>query len=69
MERELEIIGEALNRISKIEKIEIQFYRQIIGLRNRIVHSYDTVEDELVWTIVTRHLPILKLEIENLLNT
>ena len=69
VERELEIIGEALNRIAKIEKLEIQFYRQIIGLRNRIVHSYDNIDDELIWTIATRHLPILKIEIENLLNT
>lgn len=69
VERELEIIGEALNRIAKIEKLEIQFYRQIIGLRNRIAHSYDNIDDELIWTIATRHLPILKIEIENLLNT
>lgn len=69
VERELEIIGEALNRIAKVEKIEIQFYRQIVGLRNRIVHSYDNIDDELIWTIATRHLPILKIEIENLLNT
>ena len=69
VERELEIIGEALYRIAKIEKLEIQFYRQIIGLRNRIVHSYDNIDDELIWTIATRHLPVLKIEIENLLNT
>ncbi len=69
VERELEIIGEALNRIAKIEKLDIQFYRQIIGLRNRIAHSYDSIDDELIWTIATRHLPTLKLEIENLLNT
>ena len=69
VERELEIIGEALNRIAKIEKLDIQFYRQIIGLRNRIIHCYDTIDDELIWTIATRHLPILKTEIQNLLNT
>lgn len=69
VERKLEIIGEALNRIAKVEKIEIQFYRQIVGLRNRIVHSYDNIDDELIWTIATRHLPTLKIQIKNLLNT
>ena len=69
VERELEIIGEAMNRITKIEKLNIQSYQQIISLRNRIIHSYDNIDDEVIWTIADRHLPILKIEIENLLNS
>jgi uncharacterized protein with HEPN domain len=68
VEREFEIIGEALNRINKIQKIEIQFFQQIISLRNKIIHSYDNVDDIIMWGIITKHLPVLKLEIENLLN-
>lgn len=69
VEREFEIIGEALNRINKTQKVEIQYYKRIISLRNKIIHSYDNIDSVVMWEIVTNHLPILKLEIENLLNT
>ncbi len=68
IERELEIIGEAINRIQKVQKIEIQFYKQIISLRNQIIHSYDNIDDIIMWAIITKHLPILKIEITNLIN-
>ncbi len=68
IEREFEIIGEALNRINKVQKLEIQFYQRIISLRNKIIHSYDNIDDVVMWEIVINHLPILKIEIENLLN-
>ncbi|CAN1507911.1 COG2361 Uncharacterized conserved protein [Flavobacteriaceae bacterium] len=69
IERELEIIGEALSSLKKLDNsIEISFYKQIIGLRNQIIHSYDNIDDEIIWGIVIRHLPKLKIEIENLLN-
>ena len=45
IEREFEIIGEATNRIKKVQKIDIQFHKQMIGLRNKIIHSYDNVDD------------------------
>jgi uncharacterized protein with HEPN domain len=69
IEREFSIIGEALNRINKVQKLEIQFYQRIISLRNKIVHSYDNVDDIVMWEIITKHLPILKTEVQNLLNT
>lgn len=70
VERELEIIGEAINNLKKIDdSIRITFQRQIISLRNQIIHSYDNIDDEMIWGIVIKHLPILKIEIENLLNT
>ena len=69
IERELEIIGEALSSLKKLDNsIEISFYKQIIGLRNQIIHSYDNIDDEIIWGIVIRHLQKLKTEIENLLN-
>lgn len=70
VERELEIIGEALNNLKKLDDtVEITFYRQIIGLRNQIIHSYDNIDNETIWGILMKHLPILKIEIENLINT
>jgi len=64
VERNLEIIGEATNRIiSKDPGFPISHTRKIIGLRNRIIHGYDVVSDELVWGIVVNDLPELKAEI------
>jgi uncharacterized protein with HEPN domain len=65
VERNIEIIGEAINRIlNNMEvEIEIQNARQIIGTRNRIAHEYDNISDEVIWTIIIRELPKLKEEI------
>jgi len=68
VERELEIIGEAMTRILKTDpEIAISDKRKIIGMRNTVAHGYDTVEDEVVWGAVSRHLPLLKSEVEQLL--
>ncbi|MBW6482917.1 MAG: DUF86 domain-containing protein [Vicingaceae bacterium] len=65
VERNIEIIGEAINRITNYKNgnIEIQNARQIIGTRNRIAHEYDNISDEVIWTIIVRELPKLKDEI------
>lgn len=50
VERELEIIGEAMRRILDInEDIEIQRARRIVDLRNRVIHGYDIVDDAVIW--------------------
>lgn len=68
MVRNNEIIGEALNRILKSdETIIITNSRKIVDTRNRIIHGYYTVSDEVIWGIVIKHLPLLQSEIENLL--
>ena len=68
VERNIEIIGEATNRIlQKDDKIELSNSRKIVDTRNRIIHGYDTVSDEIIWGIVIQYLPILKTEIEQLL--
>ena len=68
IERNIEIIGEATNRIIlKDAKIELSNSRKIVDTRNRIIHGYDTVSDEIIWGIVIQYLPILKIEIEKLL--
>jgi uncharacterized protein with HEPN domain len=64
IERNIEIIGEAVNRIIKKNKdFKIENAQQIIGTRNRIIHGYDKVSDELIWSIVINHLPKLKAEV------
>jgi uncharacterized protein with HEPN domain len=68
VERNIEIIGEATNRIlQKDETIVLSNSRKIVDTRNRIIHGYDTVSDEVIWGIVDQYLPILKTEIEQLL--
>ena len=58
VERNLEIIGEAVNRILKFDNtFPLNEARNIIGTRNRIIHSYDNISDEVIWTIVSRELP------------
>lgn len=65
VERNLEIIGEAVNRIVKAQPdFKLPNARKIIATRNRIIHGYDSVSDEMIWGIVINHLPKLKLEIE-----
>ena len=69
VERNLEIIGEAVNRISKKdENLEITDKRKIIRVRNRIIHGYDQVSDELIWSIITQYLPVLEKEVRQYLN-
>ena len=69
VERNIEIIGEAMNRILQIEPdISLSNTRQMVNTRNRIIHGYDTVSDEIFWSIVFQHLPRLKAEIEALLS-
>ncbi|MBC8386508.1 MAG: DUF86 domain-containing protein [Actinobacteria bacterium] len=68
VEREIEIIGEATNRILILDKnFQIKNARQIVDTRNWVIHGYDKVDDVIIWGIVTKHLPKLKKEIEELL--
>ena len=68
VERNLEIIGEAASRIyKKSPDTDIPNIRQIIDTRNRIIHGYDTVSDEILWSIVNEYLPELKVVVEKML--
>ncbi len=69
VERNLEIIGEATKRLLDINPaITISNTRSIINTRNKISHGYDEIENPQIWGIIINHLPILKLEVEYLLN-
>lgn len=68
IERNLEIIGEAMNRILRDESdINIDNAKRIVGLRNQIIHGYDSVSDENIWGVVINHLPQLKIDINRLI--
>jgi len=67
VERNIEIIGEAINRITKHKDSDFQIKnaKRIIGTRNRIAHEYDSISDEVIWTIIIRELPELRKEIQS----
>ena len=70
VERQFEIIGEALNRLRRDEPevaAGITGAPRIIAFRNRLIHGYDAVSNEAVWLIVERYLPVLAREVEALL--
>ncbi|MCL1942852.1 MAG: DUF86 domain-containing protein [Candidatus Azobacteroides sp.] len=68
IERNLEIISEATNRIlARDPEIEISNARKIVNLRNLVIHSYDSISDENIWAIVINNLPALKKETQKLL--
>lgn len=68
VERNITIIGEAMNRLLKIApEIEITSARRIVDTRNYVIHGYDSVTDDIMWGIVVRHLPLLKAEVDRLL--
>ncbi|WP_236973580.1 HepT-like ribonuclease domain-containing protein [Membranihabitans maritimus] len=68
IERDLEIIGEAMNRILKEDaKFPVDNAKRIVGLRNLIIHGYDSVSDENIWGIINNHIPVLKLQVEELI--
>ena len=64
IEREIEIIGEAMSRILKISPdIKIENARQIVDTRNWVIHGYDKVDDVVIWGIISNYLPKLYKEI------
>lgn len=66
-ERDLMIIGEAVGKLLKIDpSISITGSKDIIGLRNIIVHAYDGVEPTTLWKVLIKDIPVLKQEINEL---
>lgn len=68
VERNIEIIGEAMDRILKMDpNIQISESRKIVDTRNRIIHGYDVVSNDVIWLIVNKSLPVLEEEVRKLL--
>jgi uncharacterized protein with HEPN domain len=71
VERQFEIIGEALAQLTKADVITaagITDRQRIIGFRNVLIHGYSGIRDDAVWEIVSNNLPTLRSEIDALLN-
>ena len=65
VERDIEIIGEAMNRILKEDRnISVTNSRKIVDARNYIIHGYDSLSADILWSIVINHLPKLKEQCE-----
>ena len=70
VERNIEIIGEAMNRILKIDpQFPVEASRKIVDTRNRIIHGYDSVSEDVLWLIIVNYLPSLEKQIKELLNS
>jgi len=69
VERELEIIGEAMSKLLKINPdIPISHGRVIVDLRNRVIHAYDNVDETIIWKIIMKDIPFLLAKVQNLLS-
>ena len=69
VERKVEIMGEAINRILKIDPdFSLPNAKEIINTRNRVIHGYDSVTPEFLWGLVIKHIPILKKDVERILS-
>jgi uncharacterized protein with HEPN domain len=70
VERKFEVLGEALRRAEELEPElaeTVPELRRIVGMRNRIIHGYDAVDDEIVWDTVQRKIPPLTEHLASLL--
>ena len=70
VERQFEVIGEALNRLARTDPHvaeQITHTSRIIAFRNILIHGYDLVDHEVVWDVVETHLPLLRQEVQALL--
>jgi uncharacterized protein with HEPN domain len=65
----MEIIGEAMSKLLKINPIiSISYSRIIVDLRNKVIHADDSVNDILIWKIVNIDIPQLLIEANTLIN-
>ncbi|MDQ3695744.1 MAG: DUF86 domain-containing protein [Chloroflexota bacterium] len=70
VERNFEIIGEAVNRLRRADPAVVDWisgYEQIIGLRNTLLHGYDIINYSTLWHAVTVSMPVLENEVNGLL--
>ena len=64
IERQLSIIGEAVNKFDKLyPDLSLENARKIVGFRNRLIHAYDAVDPSMIWAIIQKYLPLLKDEV------
>ena len=72
IERQFEIIGEALRRLAKEDAAtaaKIAEHQRIISFRNILIHGYAEIDDRIVWDILQSKLPALSRDVESLLES
>ncbi len=69
--RQLEIVGEAVNRLSDdlIANNPDVEWRKVTGLRNMLIHEYFGIDDRLIWNIIQRNIPDLKDKVDKIVST
>ena len=70
IERQLEIIGEAVNKLSTLDPAaaaEITHRRRIIALRNILIHGYARIDDRVIWDLLDRDLPVLSGDVRRII--
>jgi uncharacterized protein with HEPN domain len=71
VERRLEVIGEALNRARQLDPgiaDRIPELQDVVGLRNRLAHGYESIDDRIIWDVVHDRLPALEIQVAVILN-
>ncbi|MCA9879639.1 MAG: DUF86 domain-containing protein [Thermomicrobiales bacterium] len=71
VERRIEIIGEALNRARQLDPDlaeRIPEWRDIVGMRNRLAHGYEAVDNRAVWVALTERMPLLQAQVAAMLD-
>jgi len=70
VERNFEIIGEAVGRLAKVDPAtaaRIGQHAQIISFRNLLIHGYDLIDETQVWEVIRLNLPTLEAEVTAML--
>lgn len=70
VERQYEIIGEAMTRLIKSDPAtaaKISEHRRVAGFRNALIHGYDSIDDTTSWSIIENKLPVPIDELQSLL--
>lgn len=66
VERQLGIIGEAINKFEKLfPESALSNARKIAGFRNRLIHTYDSIDQSIIWAIIKKYLGPLKEEVNS----
>ncbi|MBW3563566.1 MAG: DUF86 domain-containing protein [Acidobacteria bacterium] len=71
VERQFEIIGEALRQASEVDRSiseRITGFRRVIDFRNQLIHGYMIVRNEIVWAVAENDLPVLIAEVQRFMD-
>jgi uncharacterized protein with HEPN domain len=71
VERQFEVVGEALNQAVRLAPDlthRLSGCRRIVAFRNKLIHGYASVSDEVVWGVLETNLPTLRREVQSLLD-